>query len=86
MAAVTKAAHVRHPGVPVVPAQESGATDGLYLRSAGIPTYGVSGMFIKDSDDFAHGLNERVPVQGFYDALDYWYRLAKDVGSSPSKP
>ena len=86
VAAVTKAVHARHPGVPVVPSQESGATDGLYLRSAGIPTYGVSGMFIKDSDDFAHGLNERVPVQGFYDALDYWYRLTKDVGSSPSKP
>ncbi len=86
MAAVTRAAHAIHPGVPVVPAQESGATDGLYLRAVGIPTYGVSGMFMKESDEFAHGLNERVPVQGFYDGLEYWYRLTKDVGSSQGKP
>lgn len=79
MAAVAKVVHARHPGVPVVPTQESGATDGLYLRAAGIPTYGVSGMFIKDSDSFAHGLNERVPVQGFYDGLDHWYLLVKEL-------
>ena len=79
MAAVTKAVHARHPGVPIVPAQESGATDGLYLRAAGIPTYGVGEMFIKDSDAFAHGLNERVPVQGFYDGLEHWYVLVKEL-------
>lgn len=85
MAAVAKAVHARHPGVPVVPTQESGATDGLYLRAAGIPTYGVSGMFIKDSDSFAHGLNERVPVQGFYDGLDHWYLLVKELSRSKTK-
>jgi acetylornithine deacetylase/succinyl-diaminopimelate desuccinylase-like protein len=79
MAAVTKAVHLHHPGVAVAPSQDSGASDGLYLRAAGIPTYGVSGMFIKDSDYFAHGLNERVPVQGFYDGLDHWYVLVKEV-------
>ena len=79
MAAVTKVVHARHPGVPIVPSQESGATDGLYLRAAGIPTYGVSGMFIKDSDSFAHGLNERIPVQGYYDGLDHWYGLVKEL-------
>jgi acetylornithine deacetylase/succinyl-diaminopimelate desuccinylase-like protein len=79
MAAVTQAVHAIHPGVPIVPAQESGATDGLYLRAAGIPTYGVGAMFIKDSDAFAHGLDERVPVQGFYDGLEHWYVLAKAV-------
>lgn len=86
LAAVTRAVHALHPGVPVVPSQSSGATDGLYLRAAGIPTYGVSGMFIKDSDDYSHGLNERVPVQGFYDGLDYWYRLTRDVAmGTPAK-
>ena len=79
MAAVEHAVHAIHPGVPIVPAQESGATDGLYLRAAGIPTYGVGGMFIKDSDAFAHGLDERVPVQGFYDGLDHWYLLVKAI-------
>ena len=52
----------------------------MYFRAAGIPTYGVGGMFMKDSDAFSHGLNERVPVKGFYDGLDYWYVLLKDVG------
>lgn len=85
MAAVAKVVHARHPGVPVVPTQESGATDGLYLRAAGIPTYGVSGMFIKDSDSFAHGLNERVPVQGFYDGLDHWYELVKALSGPKTK-
>jgi acetylornithine deacetylase/succinyl-diaminopimelate desuccinylase-like protein len=79
MAAVTKAVHANHPGVPLIPSQESGATDGLYLRAAGIPTYGVGAMFIKDSDAFAHGLDERVPVQGFYDGLEHWYVLVKEL-------
>jgi acetylornithine deacetylase/succinyl-diaminopimelate desuccinylase-like protein len=80
--AVERTVHARHPGVPVVPAQESGATDGLFFRSAGIPTYGVSGIFIKHSDEFAHGLNERVPVKSFYDALDHWHRLLTDLAGS----
>ena len=68
-----------HPGVPVVPVQESGATDGLYFRAAGIPTYGVSGVFIKDSDSFAHGLDERVPVQSFYDELEHWKTIIEAI-------
>lgn len=78
--AVSRAVQARHPGVRIVPVQDSGASDGLYLRAAFIPTYGVSGMFIKDRDSFLHGLNERVPVKSYYDELDYWYRLMKDIG------
>jgi acetylornithine deacetylase/succinyl-diaminopimelate desuccinylase-like protein len=86
LASVERAVHARHPGVPIVPAQESGATDGLFFRSIGIPTYGVSGIFIKHSDEFAHGLNERVPVTSFYDAQDHWYRLLKDLaGPHPAR-
>jgi acetylornithine deacetylase/succinyl-diaminopimelate desuccinylase-like protein len=84
MAAVSKVVEALHPGTPVVPAQEAGATDGLYLRAAGIPTYGVGGMFIKESDMFAHGLNERIPVQGFYDGLEHWYRLVKELAGPAS--
>jgi acetylornithine deacetylase/succinyl-diaminopimelate desuccinylase-like protein len=80
LAAVDAAVHAIHPGVPIVPSQESGASDGLYLRAAGIPTYGVGGMFIKDSDAFAHGLDERVPVGGFYAGLQHWLLLAHKVG------
>lgn len=84
MAAVTKAVHSIRPGVAITPEQESGATDGLYFRAAGIPTYGVNGMFMKNSDDFAHGLNERVPVKGFYDDVAYWYVLLKTLAGPAS--
>lgn len=77
--AVTRAVHARHPGIPIVPLQESGASDGLYFRAAGIPTYGVGGAFIRADEMFAHGLDERIPVQSFYDELDYWYRLVIDI-------
>jgi acetylornithine deacetylase/succinyl-diaminopimelate desuccinylase-like protein len=84
MAAVTKAVHGIRPGVKITPEQESGATDGKHFRAVGIPTYGVDGMFMKDSDAFAHGLNERVPVQSFYDDLAYWYALLTML-AGPSK-
>jgi acetylornithine deacetylase/succinyl-diaminopimelate desuccinylase-like protein len=72
MNAVRAAVHANYPGVPVTPSMSSGATDGLFLRAAGIPTYGVGEIFMKDSDDFSHGLNERVPVQSFYNGLTHW--------------
>jgi acetylornithine deacetylase/succinyl-diaminopimelate desuccinylase-like protein len=77
--AVTRVVQKLHPGVPVVPDQASGATDGLVFRAAGIPTYGVGGMFMRPKDDFSHGLNERIPVEGFYSSLDHWYLLLKDL-------
>ena len=68
------------PGVPVAPTMETGATDGAHTRRAGIPTYGVSAM-TEDPDDIrAHGKDERVSVRGFYDAVDFWYRLMKEFG------
>ncbi len=73
--AVTRAVRAIHPEAPVVPSQTSGATDGLVFRAAGIPTYGVDGNFMKGSDEFSHGLNERLSVQSFYDSLTYWHVL-----------
>jgi acetylornithine deacetylase/succinyl-diaminopimelate desuccinylase-like protein len=72
LAAVTAAVHANYPGVPITPGMSAGATDGLFYRAAGIPTYGVDGLFIKDSDDFSHGLNERIPVENFYNNLAHW--------------
>jgi acetylornithine deacetylase/succinyl-diaminopimelate desuccinylase-like protein len=77
--AVTHAVRVIHPGVPVVPQQIAGATDGLLFRRVGIPTYGVDGNFMKASDDFSHGLNERLSVQSFYDSLTYWHALLTEL-------
>ena len=57
----------------------SGATDGVFYRAAGIPTYGTSDLFMKDSDSFAHGLNERVPVPVFYAGLTHWRVLIGEL-------
>ncbi len=69
------------PGVPVVPVMEAGATDGLFLRNAGIPTYGVSAVFDDPNDIRAHGRDERIRVQSFYDALEFWYRMMQAFSS-----
>ncbi len=62
-------------GVPVVPQMETGATDGAFLRDAGIPTYGVSGVFLDVDDVRAHGRDERIMVSSFYDGVEYVYRM-----------
>jgi acetylornithine deacetylase/succinyl-diaminopimelate desuccinylase-like protein len=72
------------PGALVVPIMSAGATDGSYLRNAGIPTYGHSGM-ANDVNDFrAHGRDERVPVQSFYRGEEYLYRLVKMLSGGTS--
>lgn len=78
--AVTKAVRAVRPNVPVVPYMETGTSDGAIFALAGIPSYGLSPIFIKNSEDFRHGLNERIPVRSFYEALDFWYLLLKDLG------
>lgn len=65
------------PGVPVIPTMSTGATDGLYLRNAGIPVYGVSGLFGDIDDVRAHGQNERIGVQAFFEGQEFLYRLTK---------
>ena len=65
------------PGVIVVPVMSTGATDGLYLRNAEIPTYGVDGTFGDMEDVRAHGRDERVGVKQFFEGLEFQYRLIK---------
>jgi acetylornithine deacetylase/succinyl-diaminopimelate desuccinylase-like protein len=79
MAALEKAVHARFPGLAIVPVMSAGATDGMFFRAAGIPTYGVSGLFMKASDDFAHGLNERAPVDAIDGDLAHWESLLRDL-------
>jgi acetylornithine deacetylase/succinyl-diaminopimelate desuccinylase-like protein len=79
MAAVGKAVASSRPGVSVVPVMESGATDGVYYRALGIPAYGVGGIFIKDEDVLAHGLNERVPVSAIGPSLQHWQVLITEL-------
>ena len=72
------------PGALVVPVMSAGATDGSYLRNAGIPTYGHSGLANDIHDVRAHGKDERVPVNSFYQGEEYLYRLVKMLSGSTS--
>ena len=81
-AAVTKAIHKQHPGIPIIPYMAPYATDGKHMRLAGMPTYGVIGLFIREEDEFAHGLNERVQIDVFFGALDYWHDLLTDLAGN----
>jgi acetylornithine deacetylase/succinyl-diaminopimelate desuccinylase-like protein len=67
------------PSVPVIPAMGAGATDSSFLRNAGIPMYGVSGLFVEAADYRTHGLNERIKVQRLYDGREFLYRLVKQL-------
>ena len=69
------------PGVPVVPNMSTGATDGLYLRNAGIPVYGVSGLFRDIDDNRAHGQDERIEIRSFYEGMEFLYRLTRALAS-----
>jgi acetylornithine deacetylase/succinyl-diaminopimelate desuccinylase-like protein len=69
------------PGLPVVPTMSTGATDGKYLRIAGIPTYGIACMFFDMEDDRSHGRDERVGVQDFYDGVEFGYRFMKTLSA-----
>jgi acetylornithine deacetylase/succinyl-diaminopimelate desuccinylase-like protein len=73
------------PGVPVIPQMETGATDGAYLRAAGIPTYGVSGVFLDIDDIRAHGRDERIKVDAFYDGVEYIYQLLVAASTATAK-
>jgi acetylornithine deacetylase/succinyl-diaminopimelate desuccinylase-like protein len=65
------------PGVPLVPLMAAGATDAAFMTPAGIPTYGLSGIFADKEGSHAHGLDERIRVKSLMDARDYLYRLVK---------
>jgi acetylornithine deacetylase/succinyl-diaminopimelate desuccinylase-like protein len=67
--------------IPVVPVMETGATDGLFFRNAGVPVYGVSGVFVDINDIRAHGRDERIGVQDYYDGAEYIYQLVKELSS-----
>jgi acetylornithine deacetylase/succinyl-diaminopimelate desuccinylase-like protein len=75
VAAVTATVRERFPGVEVVPGMSSGASDSMYFRNAGVPSYGVSPTFAKPNDSFAHGLNEKLLASEVPAALDFWHGL-----------
>ena len=82
MKAATRITSQLWPGVPVVPNQVMGATDGMYLRIAGIPTYGIQGFFIDRDDVRFHGRDERMAVKSFYEGQTFLYELVKALAKS----
>ena len=70
------------PGVPTVPIMVMGATDGRYLRAAGIPTYGIQGFFMDRDDIRFHGRDERLGIESFYEGQAFLYELVKRLSSA----
>jgi acetylornithine deacetylase/succinyl-diaminopimelate desuccinylase-like protein len=79
VAAVKKAMGEVYPGIPVFPSQASGASDSMWFRYHHVPSYGASPVFIKNSEDFSHGLNERTPISNIRPAIDYYLSLLRDL-------
>jgi acetylornithine deacetylase/succinyl-diaminopimelate desuccinylase-like protein len=77
MTAIEKVTEQLWPGVVVLPVMQPGATDGRFLRAAGIPTFGVSGLFRDVSDIRAHGRDERIPVKSFQESQEFVHRLLR---------
>jgi acetylornithine deacetylase/succinyl-diaminopimelate desuccinylase-like protein len=77
--AVSRVTDTIWPGVPSLPIMTSGATDGKYLRAAGIPTYGVQGFFVDRDDIRIHGRDERMSVTSFYEGQAFLYELVKSL-------
>jgi acetylornithine deacetylase/succinyl-diaminopimelate desuccinylase-like protein len=75
IAAVETSLAKAYPGVPIFPAMASGASDSMWFRYHGVPSYGAGPMFMKPSDNFSHGLNERAPIANLKPAITYYVSL-----------
>ena len=69
------------PGAPVIPVMSAGASDGLFLRNAGIPSYDPSAIAGVDGESNEHGLNEKVREKSIYDAVAFWYDMVKGLAA-----
>ena len=79
---IERIASAMFPGVPVLPSLSTGATDGRWMGGAGIPTYGVSGLFGDPDGNGIHDVNERVRVSSLYDSREFLYRLIREYGTN----
>ena len=74
------------PGATVLPVMSTGATDSTFFRSAGIPVYGVSGIFTDERDNRRHGRDERMLISSFYEGLEFLYRLTSKIAVLQDEP
>ena len=82
LGSVEKVVHSMWPGVPVIPSMAAGASDSIFTRNAGIPSYGVSGAWADIDDDRAHGRDERRKIDTFNQSIEFTYRLMKELTRS----
>ena len=68
------------PGIPIIPVMSAGASDSIYTMQAGLPSYGVGGMGIDYDDDRAHGRDERIRVESYYEGVEFYYLYLKALG------
>ena len=71
------------PGVPVIPSMNAGASDARFTNAAGIPTYGVTGLFAHPDGGGVHGLNERIRIRSLYQGRDFLFDLVKIYADQP---
>ena len=79
--AFTKGVRAAWGDVPVYPAQSSGATDSMWYRALGVPSYGASASFIRESDEFSHGLDERMPLNNIRPGITYYLTVLEELAS-----
>ncbi|HEX5208763.1 MAG TPA: M20/M25/M40 family metallo-hydrolase [Steroidobacteraceae bacterium] len=84
MAAITQVAHSMWPGVVVLPQMAAGASDSIFTRAAGIPSYGVGGGWNDLNDLRMHGRDERKQIDDFYSSVEFTYRLMMKLGMASS--
>ena len=85
LGAIESVTEAMWPGVPVIPMMSTGATDGLFLRNVGIPVYGVSGLFNDIDDVRAHGQNERIRIESYFEGQEFLYQLTQTLSRSDTK-
>ena len=84
LASLTKTVDSMWPGAPVVPVMAAGASDSIFTRNAGIPSYGIGGGWNDINDIRMHGRDERMSQQTFYQTVEFTYRLMKELtGGAP---
>ncbi|MDP9008472.1 MAG: M20/M25/M40 family metallo-hydrolase [Pseudomonadota bacterium] len=79
---VATLAHSMWPGVPIMPTMATGFSDDRQTRNAGIPSYDISGVWVEEGENRAHGRDERVSVRAFDESVEFTYRLMKSMGNS----
>jgi acetylornithine deacetylase/succinyl-diaminopimelate desuccinylase-like protein len=79
MTSLRKVAAKLWPGAPVIPNMQTGSSDSIYTMSAGIPSYGISGIAVDRDDIRAHGKDERVKADSYYTAVEFYYLFLESL-------